>query len=99
MTQTIDTTCTAGVYTLLGEASDMLVQLKSQGPVVAWVGATAPDNALTAGVLLGKGEDDISAVGFNDMEAGDEVYLKPLGSLDAQICLVASGIVAIPGGL
>jgi hypothetical protein len=96
MSTTQDSNCPAGTYTLLGEAATMLVQLKTHGPLWLHVGASAPADSAFSGVYLGVGEDDVSLISLENLEAGDKVYGKPVGNAAQTVGVIATGVVAMP---
>jgi hypothetical protein len=87
----------SGQFTLLVEASNAVVQLKSTHGTLIHVAQTLPDPSVDDGFYLGTHDDDSNAISINDLESGDKIYGRPTGDISVNLCVIASGVVAMGG--
>ena len=88
MAQTMDYEVTSDDWLTISELSSAFVQLKTNGPVIMFVGSTLPTEAPYPGIVLEGNK--LNAFALDSLEAADIVAFRAMDSDVERICLLTT---------
>ena len=94
MAQTMDYEVTSGEWVTVSELSSAFVQLKTNGPVIMFVGSTLPTEAPYPGIVLEGNK--LNAFALDSLENDDLVAFRAMDNDVERICLLTT---ANPGAI
>lgn len=76
-------------WTIINEgASNQLIQMRSEGRVLVYLGASAPEEDADEGIILSQLK--LPELGISEIPAGEAVYCKALESTEQTIQVIYS---------
>ena len=94
MAQTMDYEVTSGEWVTVSEISSAFVQLKTNGPVIMFIGSAVPTEAPYPGIVLEGNK--LNAFALDSVEAADVVAFRAMDNDVERICLLTT---ANPGAI
>ena len=88
MAQTMDYEVTSDDWLTISELSSAFVQLKTNGPVIMFVGSTLPTEAPYPGIVLEGNK--LNAFALDSLENDDVVAFRAMDSDVERICLLTT---------
>lgn len=88
MAQTMDYEVTSDDWLTISELSSAFVQLKTNGPVIMFVGSTLPTEAPYPGIVLEGNK--LNAFALDSLENDDLVAFRAMDSDVERICLLTT---------
>ena len=88
MAQTMDYEVTSGEWVTVSEISSAFVQLKTNGPVIMFIGSAVPTEAPYPGIVLEGNK--LNAFALDSLEAADVVAFRAMDSDVERICLLTT---------
>ena len=88
MAQTMDYEVTSGEWVTISEISSAFVQLKTNGPVIMFIGSAVPTETPYPGIVLEGNK--LNAFSIDSLEAADVVAFRAMDSDVERICLLTT---------
>ena len=88
MAQTMDYEVTSGEWVTVSEISSAFVQLKTNGPVIMFIGSAVPTETPYPGIVLEGNK--LNAFSIDSLEAADVVAFRAMDSDVERICLLTT---------
>ena len=88
MAQTMDYEVTSGGWVTVSEISSAFVQLKTNGPVIMFIGSAVPTETPYPGIVLEGNK--LNAFSIDSLEAADVVAFRAMDSDVERICLLTT---------
>ena len=88
MAQTMDYEVTSDDWLTISELSSAFVQLKTNGPVIMFVGSAVPTETPYPGIVLEGNK--LNAFSIDSLEAADVVAFRAMDSDVERICLLTT---------
>lgn len=88
MAQTMDYEVTSGEWVTVSEISSAFVQLKTNGPVIMFIGSAVPTETPYPGIVLEGNK--LNAFALDSLEAADIVAFRAMDSDVERICLLTT---------
>lgn len=88
MAQTMDYEVTSDDWLTISELSSAFVQLKTNGPVIMFVGSAVPTETPYPGIVLEGNK--LNAFALDSLEAADIVAFRAMDSDVERICLLTT---------
>lgn len=88
MAQTMDYEVTSGEWVTVSDISSAFVQLKTNGPVIMFIGSAVPTETHYPGIVLEGNK--LNAFALDSLEAADIVAFRAMDSDVERICLLTT---------
>ena len=88
MAQTMDYEVTSGEWVTVSEISSVFVQLKTNGPIIMFIGSAVPTETPYPGIVLEGNK--LNAFALDSVEAADVVAFRAMDSDVERICLLTT---------
>ena len=88
MAQTMDYEVTSDDWLTISELSSAFVQLKTNGPVIMFIGSAVPTETPYPGIVLEGNK--LNAFSIDSLEAADVVAFRAMDSDVERICLLTT---------
>ena len=88
MAQTMDYEVASGEWVTVSEISSAFVQLKTNGPVIMFIGSAVPTETPYPGIVLEGNK--LNAFALDSLEAADVVAFRAMDSDVERICLLTT---------